>query len=89
MNHAPAALGYVVLCLACMFLSACAGRTVGERMADMPHWMGGEPPGVPPRQGTSEYDAWIAARAEAAAKPKTEPPKTESKTEQSKTALPK
>jgi hypothetical protein len=40
-------------------------------MADMPHWMGGLPAGVPPRRGTPEYDAWMAARAEEAAKPKT------------------
>jgi hypothetical protein len=39
-------------------------------MADMPHWMGGEPAGVPPRRGTPEYDAWMAARAEEAAKTK-------------------
>jgi len=36
----------------------------------MPHWMGGEPAGVPPRRGTPEYDAWMAARAQEAARPK-------------------
>lgn len=56
--------------LACVLLSACAGPTVGERIADMPHWMGGEPPGVPPRRGSPEYDAWMAARAQDAARPK-------------------
>ncbi len=60
------------LCLACVVLSSCAGKTVGEQIADMPHWMGGMPPGVPPRRGTSEYDAWMAARAQEAARPKTE-----------------
>jgi hypothetical protein len=39
-------------------------------MADLPHWMGGEPDGVPPRRGTPEYDAWMAARAQEAATPK-------------------
>jgi hypothetical protein len=43
----------------------------------MPHWMGGEPAGVPPRRGTPEYDAWMAARAEEAARLKTDPPKTD------------
>jgi len=56
-------------------LSSCADRTAGERMADMPHWMGGEPAGVPPRHGTPEYDAWMAARAQEAARPKTDQPK--------------
>jgi hypothetical protein len=72
MNRSPAALKYAFLCLAGLSLSACAGgRTTGERLADLPHWMGGEPANVPPRHGTPEYDAWLAARAEAAAKPKT------------------
>jgi hypothetical protein len=61
--------------LAGILLSSCAGRTAGERIADMPHWMGGEPDGVPPRRGTPEYDAWAAARAQDAAKPKADPAK--------------
>jgi hypothetical protein len=65
-----------VLCLACFSLSSCAGeRTAGERMADMPHWMGGLPEGVPPRRGTPEYDAWTAARAREAERPKSDQPK--------------
>ena len=33
-----------LLYLACFSLSSCAGeRTAGERIADMPHWMGGLP----------------------------------------------
>jgi hypothetical protein len=51
-----------LLSLACVLLSSCAGKTPGEQIADMPHWMGGEPAGVPPRRGTPEYDAWKAAR---------------------------
>jgi hypothetical protein len=71
MNRSPLALKWLLLCLACLLLSACAGRTAGEQIADMPHWMGGEPEGVPPRRGTPEYDAWAAARAQEAARPKT------------------
>jgi hypothetical protein len=77
MNHFCSAFKWPLLCLACLSLLSCAGRTTGERMADMPQWLGGEPAGVPPRRGTPEYDAWAAARAEEAAKPKTQQPKTE------------
>jgi hypothetical protein len=49
--------------------------TPGERIADMPHWMGGLPEGVPPRRGTPEYDAWAAGRAQEAARQKTNQPK--------------
>ena len=86
---------WALLCLACVLLSSCAGQTAGEHLADMPHWMGGEPAGVPPRRGTPEYDAWMAARAQEAARPKTDQPKTDQpktdqpKTDQSKTAQPK
>jgi hypothetical protein len=75
MNCSSAALKSALLCLAYLSLSSCAGRTAGERMADMPHWMGGEPAGVPPRRGTLEYDAWMRARAQEAARPKTDQPK--------------
>jgi hypothetical protein len=61
-----------LLCIACVLLSACAGKSAGEYLADMPHWLGGEPEGVPPRRGTPEYDAWMAARAQEAARPKTD-----------------
>jgi hypothetical protein len=67
-----------VLLLTCLSLPGCTGgRTAGEHIADMPYWMGGLPEGVPPRRGTPEYDAWMAKRAEEAARPKTEqqPPK--------------
>jgi hypothetical protein len=70
MNRCRPKLKWAFLCVACVSLSAC-GQTVGERIADMPHWMGGEPPGVPPRRGSPEYDAWMAARAQEAARPKT------------------
>jgi hypothetical protein len=75
MNRSPPGLTWALLGLAGVLLSSCAGRTAGERMADMPHWMGGEPDGVPPRRGTPEYDAWMAARAQDAAKSKADPPK--------------
>ena len=72
MSRSPAKLKSALICLACLSLTACAGRTPGEHLADMPHWMGGEPAGVPPRRGTAEYDTWMAARAQEAARPKTE-----------------
>jgi hypothetical protein len=76
----------VFICLACVLLSSCAGRTPGEHIADLPHWMGGEPEGVQPRRGTPEYDAWMAARAQEAARPKTgQPISDQSKPDQPKT----
>jgi hypothetical protein len=53
---------WALLCLACVLLSSCAGQTAGEHLADMPHWMGGEPAGVPPRRGTPEYDEYMKER---------------------------
>lgn len=85
MNRSSAKFKSILLCLACVLLSSCAGKTPGEQFADMPHWMGGEPAGVPPRRGTPGYDAWMAARAEEAARPKTD----QSKTDQSKADQPK
>jgi hypothetical protein len=70
---------WAVLFLAGISLSSCAGQTAGERLADMPQWMGGEPAGVPPRRGTPEYDAWMAARAQEAARPKADQPKDQPK----------
>jgi hypothetical protein len=71
-------LKWASLGIALVSLSACAGgRTPGERMADLPQWMGGEPSGVPPRRGTPEYDAWMAARAQEAARIKSEQPKAD------------
>ena len=74
MHPSSPAFKWTLLGLACVSLSACAsGRTPGERMADLPQWMGGEPNGVPPRRGTPEYDAWMAARAQEAARIKAAP----------------
>ena len=71
-------LKWASLGIALVSLSACAGgRTPGERMADLPQWMGGEPNGVPPRRGTPEYDAWMATRAQEAARIKSEQPKAD------------
>jgi hypothetical protein len=75
MDRSRLKLEWTLLPLAWVALSSCAGRTAGEHIADMPHWMGGEPPGVPPRRGTPEYDAWTAARAQEAARAKTDQPK--------------
>ena len=63
----------LLLCLAALSLSSCVGgRTAGEHIADMPHWMGGLPADAPPRRGSPEYDAWMAKRAQDAARPKTD-----------------
>ncbi len=89
MTSAHRPLKLLLLCLAGIALSSCAGKTPGEAFADMPHWMGGEPSGVPPRRGTAEYEAWTAARAQEAARPKPDQSKTgQSKTGQSKTGQP-
>ena len=85
MSRSCPALIRALLCVACLSLSACAGKTAGEQFADMPHWMGGEPAGVPPRRGTPEYDAWMTARAQEAARPKADPAKADpAKTDQAK-----
>jgi len=72
------ALKWAFVCVACVSLSSCATQTAGEHLADLPHWMGGEPAGVPPRPGSPQYDAWMAARAQEAARPKNaDQPKTD------------
>jgi hypothetical protein len=54
-----------VLCLACLARSSCAGgRTAGEHIADMPHWMGGLPADASPGRGAPEYDERMAKRAQ-------------------------
>jgi hypothetical protein len=75
MNRPNQKFSAALICIACILLSSCAGKTPGEHLADMPHWIGGEPEGVPPRRGTPEYDSWMAARAEDAARPKAAQPK--------------
>jgi hypothetical protein len=76
MYRSSAALKLACICLAWVTLSSCAGgRTAGEHIADMPHWMGGLPDGTPPRRGTPEYDEMMAKRAQEAARPKTDQPK--------------
>jgi hypothetical protein len=71
MNRATKTIKLAFLCLVCVSLSSCAATSA--RIADnMPHWMGGLPEDAPPRRGTPEYDAWMAKRAEEAARPKTQ-----------------
>jgi len=73
MSHHQTAIKLALLCLAALSVSSCAGgRTAGEHMADMPHWMGGLPADAPPRRGTPEYDEFMAKRAQEAARSKTE-----------------
>jgi hypothetical protein len=73
MNTASTTIKSALLGLVCLWLPDCAGgRSPGEHIADMPHWMGGLPADAPPRRGTPEYDAWMAKRAQEAARPKTE-----------------
>ena len=59
------------LCV-CLTLGAC-GSFSGFVSDTWPTWAGGMPKDVPPRRGTPEYDAWMAKRAQEAARPKTEP----------------
>jgi hypothetical protein len=60
--------------IACIMLAACATDprpSVSGAVADsIPMWLGGMPKDVPPRRGTPEYEAWMAQRAEEAARPK-------------------
>ena len=50
-------------------LASCASglpslEQVGPTIDRIPTWLGGEPEGVPPRQGTPEYEALQAKRAQ-------------------------
>jgi hypothetical protein len=54
--------------LSTLALSSCAtGPTKmpdsGPMIDHIPHWIGGEPEGIPPPPGTPEYEAWQAKRA--------------------------
>jgi hypothetical protein len=68
MNRGISLIKAAMFCLAVLLLPSCSSAHIG----DMPHWMGGLPADAPPRPGTLEYDAWMAKRAEEAARPKTE-----------------
>jgi hypothetical protein len=69
MNRVANAIKSALLCLAVLSLPSCSSVHVGDFM---PHAIGGLPADAPPRRGTPEYDAWMAKRAEEAARPKTE-----------------
>ena len=52
----------LALALAGVALGGCG--TINEKLAtgvsdNLPQWAGGMPPGVPPRRGTPEYDAYM------------------------------
>ncbi len=68
MHRAANPIKWVFLCLLVLSLSSCGGVHVGDFI---PHAIGGLPADAPPRPGTPEYDAWMAKRAEEAARPKT------------------
>jgi hypothetical protein len=69
MNRVANVIKSAFLCLAVLSLPSCSSVHVGDYI---PHAIGGLPADTPPRRGTPEYDAWMAERAEEAAKPKTE-----------------
>jgi hypothetical protein len=55
----------VALALAGFALGGCA--SINEKLTNgvvdsIPQWVGGLPPGVPPRRGTPEYDAYMQER---------------------------
>jgi hypothetical protein len=59
-------------CIAWLALASCATGPAkmpdpGPMIDHIPHWLGGEPEGIPPRPGTQEYEAWQAKRAKDAA----------------------
>jgi len=68
----------LVIILSSISLAGCASPGTTTNMSNhivdaIPHWLGGEPNDVPPRRGTPEYEAYEAARAKEAARPKSEP----------------
>ena len=69
MSRVAKAIKSAFLCLAVLSLPSCSSAHVGDFI---PHAIGGLPADTPPRRGTPEYDAWMAKRAEEAARPKTE-----------------
>jgi hypothetical protein len=51
---------------------------MSNRITDsVPRWLGGEPEGIPPRRGTTEYEAREAERAKEAARDKSGYKKTD------------
>ena len=67
---------YVAVSLCLLLLSGCGyvNSKLSAGAADLlPVWAGGEPKDVPPRPGTSEYDAWMNQRAKEAQPPKAAP----------------
>jgi hypothetical protein len=69
MSRVANAIKSAFLCLAVLSLLSCNSVHVGDFI---PHAVGGLPADAPPRRGTPEYDAWMAKRAQEAARPKTE-----------------
>ena len=62
----------VTLALAGVVLGGCS--SINEKMAPvvgdaLPQWAGGEPPGLPPRRGTPEYDAYMKEQESKRLKP--------------------
>jgi hypothetical protein len=65
----------LVFVSALMLLAGCASPETTANVSDhivdaIPNWLGGEPPGIPPRAGTAEYEAWKAEREREAMRPK-------------------
>ncbi len=69
----------LMLMVACLPLASCASnsQSVYNAIDMIPHWAGGEPPGIPPRPGTPEYQAYVAKRNYDAGQPKVAPQKQE------------
>src|SRR5260370_42282433 len=66
MSRVANAIKSVFLCLAVLSLPSCSSMHVGDLI---PHAIGGLPADTPPQRSTPEYDAWMAKRAEEAARP--------------------
>jgi hypothetical protein len=50
-------------CLSALTLTSCASAPakmpdLGPMIDHIPHWLGGEREGMPPRAGTPEHEAW-------------------------------
>jgi hypothetical protein len=60
----------LVLIIVATTVAGCSTTTGGHIADAIPEFLGGMPPGVPPRPGTPEYERWQAERAQEAARPK-------------------